>query len=176
MAAEDRGASYPGGVRPFVVFVSSVTPAKITYGPLLDAIGDEARAALKDLEVISGDAPPPGYEFDLEVGGIERVADEAGRGSVHLVGFSAGASAALAFAAKHPERAESLALIEPAWIGNEGWTPEEAAYWAEADAAMSLPPAERMGAFLRMLLRPGVQPSPRPPVRHRRGWLNGPTF
>lgn len=162
MSAEDRGTSHPGGDHP-VVFVSSVTPARISYGPLLDAIGDEARVELKDLEVLARDAPPPDYKFDLEVEGIKRVADGAERESVHLVGFSAGASAALAFAAKYPERAKSLALVEPPWIGNEGWTPEETVFWAEGDAAMSLPPAERMGAFLRMLLRTGVQPPPPPP-------------
>lgn len=165
MPAEDRGASYPGDVRPFVVFLPGViNPAKISYGPLLGVIGDEVRAAVKELEVYAEETtPPPDYGLDTEVEGIERLADEAGQESVHLVGYSAGASYALAFAAKYPERASSLALIEPAWIGNEGWTPEETAYWAEADVIMALPPAERMGRFLRMLLRPGVQPPPRPP-------------
>jgi pimeloyl-ACP methyl ester carboxylesterase len=145
------------------VSVSSVTPAEITYGPLLGEIGDGATATLKDLEVLAGDTPPPDYGFDLEVEGIGRVLDEAGQQSAHLVGFSAGASAALAFAAKYPGRVESLALIEPPFIGNKAQTPEERAFWAEGDEAMAKPPAERMGAFVRMLLRPGVQPPPPPP-------------
>jgi len=156
MATEGQG----GG--PFVVFVSSVTPAEIVYGPLLDVLGDDVRIQLKDLEVLAGDAPPPDYGLDAEVEGIKRVADEAGQESVHLVGFSAGASAALCFAARYPERAASLALVEPPFIGNEGRTSEEAAFWAEGDQAMAKPPAERMGAFLRMLLRPGVKPPERP--------------
>lgn len=163
MSAEGRVDNHPAGVLPFVLFISGVTPAQIIYGPLLGVVGDEVQVSLKDLEVFGGDTPPPDYGFDAEVEGIKRVADKAGQESAHLVGFSAGASAALAFAAKYPERAGSLALIEPPWIGNEGLTPEEAAFWAESDDAMSLPPPERMGRFFRMLLRPGVEPPARPP-------------
>jgi pimeloyl-ACP methyl ester carboxylesterase len=170
MAAEREAAADPGDVRPFVVFVSSVTPAEITYGPLLGAIGDDVRAELKELEVCADDAPPPNFAFDAEVEGIKRVADEAGRGSVHLVGFSAGASAVLSFAARYPARAASLALVEPPFIGNEGRTPEEVAFWAEGDEVMALPPAERMGAFLRMLVRPGVPP-PAPPSGPPPPWM-----
>ena len=162
MAASNRGDGDLGGTRPFVVFVSSVTPAGIVYGPLLGEIAQEVRPELKELEVLAGDAPPPDYAFDAEVEGIRRVAEEAGQQSVHLVGFSAGASAALAFAAKYPEHAASLALVEPPFIGNGFRTPEEEAFWAEGDEAMAKPPAKRMGAFLRMLLRPGVQPPARP--------------
>lgn len=161
-SAEDSGGGHPGDARPFVVFVSSVTPSEISYSPLLGVLGDEARATLKDLEVLAGDVPPPDYEFDLEVEGVGRVLDEAGKQSSHLVGFSAGASAALAFAAKYPERVESLALVEPPFIGNKARTPEERAFWAEGDEAMAKPPAELMGAFVRMQLRPGVQPPPPP--------------
>lgn len=164
MPAEDNGASYPGGVRPFVMFVpGGITPANITYGPLLGVMGSEVRAEVKELEVYAEDTPTPDYGLDTEVEGIKRLADKAGQESVHLVGYSAGASCALAFAARYPERARSLALIEPAWIGNEGRTPEEIAYWAESDLTMALPPAERLGRFLRSLLRPGVEPPARPP-------------
>ncbi len=166
MPAGGKGNGLPGGVRPFVVFVAGVIrPAEISYAPLLGAIGGEVRAALKDLEVYAGGTtPPPDYAFDTEVAGVERVAAEAERGSVvHLVGYSAGGAAALAFAARYPGRVGSLALIEPSWIGNEGRTPEEAAFWAQADGVMALPPAERLGGFLRLLLRPGVEPPPRPP-------------
>jgi pimeloyl-ACP methyl ester carboxylesterase len=69
----------------------------------------------------------------------------------------------VAFAARHPERLLSLALIEPAWMGNEGLTPEEAAIWPEFDRIMSLAPEEMMPAFVAVQLAPGVQPPPRPP-------------
>lgn len=134
MSTEDRVDNHPGGVRPFVLFISGVTPAEITYGPLLGVVG-----------------------------GIKRVADDAGEESVHLVGYSAGGSAALAFAAKHPERAASLAFIEPPWIGNEGLTPEETAFWSEGDEVMALPSPEQMGRFFRLVLGPGVEPPARPP-------------
>lgn len=162
---EDKGNGHPDGVRPFIVCVSSVTPAEIVYGPLVGALGDEVRAELKDLEVLATDTPPPDYAFDAEIEGIKRVADSAGEENFHLVGFSAGASAALCFAAKHPERAMSLALVEPPFIGgdSEEWSPEEKAFRAKGDEVMTLPPAERMGAFLGMLLRPGVKPPERPP-------------
>lgn len=162
MPAEVGMDDRPGDGRPFVMFVAGMTPAEIIYGPLLGVIGEEVRAGLKDLEVFAGDAPPPDYGFDMEVEGIKRVADEAGEESFHLVGFSGGGSAGLAFAAKYPGRAASLALIEPAWIGNEGWTPEESAFWAEGDEAMSLPPPEQMGRFFRLVLGPGVEPPTRP--------------
>lgn len=163
MSAESRADKRSEDNLPFVLFISGVTPAEIIYGPLLGVIKDEVRVELKDLEVFAKDAPPPDYVFDMEVEGIKRVADEAGQESLHLVGLSAGASAALAFAAKYPERALSLALIEPPWIGNQEWTSEEAAFWAEGDEIMALAPAEQMGRFFRMQLRPGVKPPQRPP-------------
>ncbi len=166
MATEDNG----GDIRPFVVLVSSPTPAEITYGPLLAALGDGVRAIPKNLEVCAGDATPSEYGFGMEVEGIKRVADEAGEESIHLVGFSAGASACLAFAAKYPQRASSLALVEPPFIGREGRTPEEAAFIAEGEAVLSLPPAERMGPFMGMVLDPGATP-PEPPPDPPPPWM-----
>ncbi len=156
MATEENGGT------PFVVFVSGITPAEIIYAPLLGVIGDEIQAHLKELEVFAEETPPPDYSFAAEVEGIKRVADKSGEEKIHLVGLSAGASAALFFAAKYPERASSLALIEPPRIANEGWSSEDAAYWAESEEVMALPPAERMGRFPRLVLGPGAEPPPRP--------------
>jgi pimeloyl-ACP methyl ester carboxylesterase len=69
----------------------------------------------------------------------------------------------LAFAARHPERLRSLALLEPAWAGNEGLDPAEKAVWREYDRIMALPPEEMMPAFVRSNLGPGVEPPPPPP-------------
>ncbi len=170
MAAKDNGSGHRGDIRPFVALVSSVSPAEITYGPLLATLGDDVRAILKNLEVCAGDATPPGFDFGMEVEGIKHVADEAGEESIRLVGFSAGASACLAFAAKYPERASSLALVEPPFIGREGRTPEETAFFAESEAALSLPPAERMGPFVSMVLGPGAAP-PEPPPGPPPPWM-----
>lgn len=58
--------------------------------------------------------------------GILREADVHGLHRFHLVGYSAGGASALAFAALHGERVLSLALLEPAWAGNERTREEEA--------------------------------------------------
>jgi pimeloyl-ACP methyl ester carboxylesterase len=141
---------------PLVVFVpGGVMPAEISYGPLLNVIGDQIQPIVKDLEVYATDAPPSDYGLELEVEGIRRVADSAGAKSFHLVGYSAGGAFSLAFTAKYPERLRSLALIEPAWIGS--FTPDDAADRAELERVMTLPAQERMPAFIRWHMRPGVQ-------------------
>ena len=147
--------------RPPVVLVpGGVNPAAISYGPLLEVIRDEADVVVKDLEVYTADTPPTGYGLELEVEGIKRAAEAAGLKSFHLVGYSGGGAASLAFIVKYPDLVKSLALIEPAWIGNH---PEDAADWSEMDRIMALPPNERMQAFIRAGLRPGVELPPPPP-------------
>lgn len=145
--------------RVLVVFVpGGIMPAGLSYGALLPVLGDEVQAVVKDLEVYAGDTPPPDYGLEMEVAGIQRVADAAGLQTFHLVGYSAGGASSLAFAARYPERLRSLALIEPAWIGNEGLTAEEQADLAELDRVVALPPDDRMRAFLRWQMREGVDP------------------
>jgi pimeloyl-ACP methyl ester carboxylesterase len=149
---------------PAVIFVpGGVMPGELAYGPLLSVLGGRIRPLVKELEVYATDAPPPDYGLELEVDGIRRVADAAGVERFHLVGYSAGGASALAFTARHLERVRSLALIEPAWIG--GITPDLAEIWAALGRLMLLPPDERMRAFLRWQMRPGVAPPtlPLPP-------------
>ncbi len=148
----------PGARPPAVIVPGGVMPAAMSYGPLLEALGDAVRPLAKDLEVYATPAPPAAYGLEAEVEGIARSADAAGARTFHLVGYSAGGASCLAFAARHPERLRSLALIEPAWIGNDGWTPEDVADWAELDRLMSLPPDQRMRAFSRWQMRPGIEP------------------
>jgi pimeloyl-ACP methyl ester carboxylesterase len=97
------------------------------------------------------------------VEGILRTVEQAGVERFHLVGFSGGGAVSLAFAAKYPQRLRSLALIEPAWIGNDGWTAEDKADFAELDRIMGLPEAERMAPFRSWQLRSGAEP-PSPPA------------
>jgi pimeloyl-ACP methyl ester carboxylesterase len=140
-----------------VVFIPGiVTPAELSYGPLLNVLGDQIRPIVKDLEIYATDAPPSNYGLEMEVEGILRAAEGAGARRFHLVGFSAGGAAALAFTAKYPERLRSLALIEPAWIGRIA--AEDADEWATLGQIMTLPPGERMRAFVVWHMRPGVQP------------------
>jgi pimeloyl-ACP methyl ester carboxylesterase len=103
-------------------------PAEPAYAALLGTLGDRADALTKDLEVYSGDQPPPGYSLATEAEGILREADARGFDRFHLMGYSGGGASSLAFAALHGERLLSLALLEPAWAGNER-TPAEAVLW-----------------------------------------------
>jgi pimeloyl-ACP methyl ester carboxylesterase len=135
-----------------------IMPSSLSYGSLLAVLGDEVEAIAKELEVYAGATPPSDYGLELEVDGIARAADAAGVGDFHLVGYSAGGASSLAFPAEHPERLRSLALIEPAWIGNEGLTAEMEADLAELQRVVALPPEERMPAFLFWQMRPGVEP------------------
>ncbi|HUR85408.1 MAG TPA: alpha/beta hydrolase, partial [Solirubrobacteraceae bacterium] len=90
-------------------------------------------------------------------------AQESGFERFHLVGYSGGGAASLAFAAKHSERLLSLALLEPAWMGSDGLSPEEQDLWREFEQIARLPTAEMMSAFVAAQLAPGVErPSPPP--------------
>ncbi len=156
--------SVPSGLHHEVILVpGAVLPAELAYGALLEALGDDVVAVAKDLEVYAGDEPPPNYTLDVEVEGVLRTAEAAGFERFHLVGYSAGGASSLAFAARHPDRLRSLALLEPAWAGNEGLDPAEEAVWREYDRIMTLPPGEMMRAFMRANLRPGVELPPPPP-------------
>jgi pimeloyl-ACP methyl ester carboxylesterase len=117
-----------------------VMPADLAYGALLEALGEEGHAIAKELELYAGREPPPDYSLEHEIDGVLRTADEAGFDRFHLVGYSAGGASSVAFTASHPERLLSLALLEPAWMGNEGLSPEEQAVWGESDQIATLPP------------------------------------
>lgn len=147
-----------------ILLPGAVLPAKLAYTSLIDALGSDADAIAKDLELYATDAPPPGYGLEHEVEGVLREADARRWEAFHLVGYSAGGASALAFAARHPSRLSSLALLEPAWAGRWDWSPAEAAAWREFERLASLSSAEEyMAAFVRMSLAPGVEPSSPPP-------------
>ena len=163
-AGRDRSvAAMPMPAHDVILVPGAVLPADLAYGALLEQLGDDVNPVTKELEVYAGDAPPPGYTLDVEVAGILRTAESAGLGRFHLVGYSAGGAASLAFAAALPDRVRSVALIEPAWAGNERIGAAEAAARRRLDRIMALPPAELMPAFVRANLRPGVEPPPPPP-------------
>jgi pimeloyl-ACP methyl ester carboxylesterase len=143
-----------------ILLPGSVLPAAPAYGALIEALhdqpGDEVEAVAKDLEVYAGDEPPADYSLDHEVAGVLREADGRGWDTFHLVGYSGGGASALAFAAKHPQRLRSLALLEPAWAGNWDWSPAHLELWKQYDALRDLPPDEFMAQFVRLGVRPGV--------------------
>ena len=144
-----------------VLLPGAVLPAEPAYAPLLGALGDRVDAVAKDLEVYSGEEPPPGFSLSTEIEGILREADARRFDRFHLVGYSAGGASSLACAALHGERLLSLALLEPAWAGNER-TPEEDALMQRFHALEQLPPDQFMREFLRLQLAPGVEPPPAP--------------
>jgi pimeloyl-ACP methyl ester carboxylesterase len=113
------------------------------------------------LEVYSGDRPPEDYGLGMEVEGILREADLHGFGRFHLVGYSGGGASSLEFVAEHGDRLRSLALLEPAWAGNER-TEEEEALWLRFRALEQLEPDQFIAGFVRLQLAPGVAPPPPP--------------
>jgi pimeloyl-ACP methyl ester carboxylesterase len=154
---------------PVVFLPGGVLPAEPAYAALLQVLGERVDAVAKDLEVYSGDHPPTHYNLGMEGEGILREADAHGFGRFHLVGYSGGGASSLAFAAEHGERLLSLALLEPAWAGNDRTAAEED-LWLRFRALEQLPPDRFMAGFVRLQLAPGVEPPP-PPVGPPPPWM-----
>jgi pimeloyl-ACP methyl ester carboxylesterase len=146
-----------------ILLPGGVMPAELAYGALLAALGDDVHAVAKELEIYADGAPPAGYTLRHETDGILRTADVAGFDRFHLVGYSAGGASSLAFAARYPERLLSLALIEPAWMGNDEVSAEERTIWRKIDRIAALPPEQMLPAFVASQLATGVEPPPPPP-------------
>jgi len=146
-----------------ILLPGGVMPATLAYGALLAALGDDVQAVAKELEIYADAAPPAGYTLQHETDGVLRTADAAGFDRFHLVGYSAGGAASLVLAARHPERLLSLALIEPAWMGNDELSAEERTTWRESDRIAALPPEQMLPAFVANQLATGVEPPPPPP-------------
>lgn len=152
-----------------VLLPGIVLPAEPAYAALLKTLGKQVDAVAKDLEVYATDEPPPRYGLDLEVEGVLRLAEAHGFGRFHLVGYSAGGAASLAFTSVHSERLLSLALLEPAWAGNDR-TSQEEAVMRSFRALEQLPPEQAMSGFQRLQLAPGVDPPP-PPEGPPPAWM-----
>jgi pimeloyl-ACP methyl ester carboxylesterase len=146
-----------------ILLPGGVMPAELAYGALLAVLGDHVQAVAKELEIYADAAPPAGYTLQHETDGILRTADAAGFDRFHLVGYSGGGASSLAFAARHPERLLSLALIEPAWMGNDELSAEEHTIWRKFDRIAALPPEQMLPAFVANQLATGVEPPPPPP-------------
>ncbi|MFB9652694.1 alpha/beta fold hydrolase [Pseudarthrobacter oxydans] len=146
-----------------ILLPGAVFPAQEAYGALIEALGPDVQAVAKDLELYTEDEPPPGWSLDTEVSGVLREADALGWETFHLVGYSGGGAAALAFAAKHPERLLSLALLEPAWAGTWDWSPAHAEIWKKYEQLEALPPEQLIPAFMRLGVKPDVVLPPPPP-------------
>ena len=152
-----------------VLLPGAVLPAEPAYAALLHVLGERVDAVAKDLEVYSDDQPPRGFNLGMEGAGVLREADVHGFDRFHLVGYSGGGASALALAALQGERLLSLALLEPAWAGNER-TPQEEELMERFRALDALPPAQFMAEFTRLQLAPGLEP-PAPPEGPPPPWM-----
>lgn len=134
-----------------------VMPAAIRYEPLIAALDGQVQLDVKDLEVYSGEEPPPDYSIAMEIEGLARFADSLGLKRFHLLGYSGGGFVGLAFAGAHPDRLKSLALFEPAGIPGP-LTAEEAELRAalrrELDGKSG---PEFMRAFTTLQVKAGVE-------------------
>jgi pimeloyl-ACP methyl ester carboxylesterase len=147
-----------------------VLPAEPAYGALIAALGPDVDAVAKDLEIYATQEPPEDYSLDVEIAGVLREADAHGWERFHLVGYSGGGAASLAFAAARPERLASLALLEPAWAGNWDLSPAEKALWHEYDRLEGLPLEQVMPTFMQSGAKPGVS-LPAPPPGDAPPWM-----
>jgi pimeloyl-ACP methyl ester carboxylesterase len=153
----------PERPRQVILLPGGVMPAGPAYGALLAELGSAVDPRPKELEVYAAAAPPPDYSLATEAAGIERVADEAGFDRFHLVGYSAGGASSLAFAARHPERLLSLALMEPAFAGWQEMSDAERAHMERFRPLLGKDGPEMMAEFQALQLAPGVEPTPPPP-------------
>jgi pimeloyl-ACP methyl ester carboxylesterase len=150
-------------MKPQVICIpGSVAPAAQRYAALIAAVGDKAELHLKELEVYSGSVPPASYSIEMELAGLDRLADSLGLEHFHLVGYSGGGFVSLAYAATRPHRLVSLGLFEPAAIPGRRTEIEQAAHRAFQEELHGLDGPGFMSAFIRLGLKPGVQPPPAP--------------
>jgi pimeloyl-ACP methyl ester carboxylesterase len=104
------------------------------------------------------------YDMDVEVAAV---AEAAGSRPVHLAGFSAGATVALAAALALGDSVGSVALLEPAFIGDDDWDPAAAAWRAAIGSLRPSAGTDRAAAFRDMLMAPGASA---PPSREPVSW------
>ena len=55
-----------------ILLPGSVLPGELAYGSLVSALGSDAEAVVRELEVYATAEVPPDYTLDLEVAGVLR--------------------------------------------------------------------------------------------------------
>jgi pimeloyl-ACP methyl ester carboxylesterase len=145
---------------PPVVWISPDTaPQGKSTGEFARRLAPRVNVSLVELAVWGLDACAR-YDMDVEVAAVQALVDAAAVDRFHLFGFSAGGSVALATALAMPDRVLSVAVLEPASIGDDAWNPAEAAWQAELSRIRTLPADSCMPDFRRLLMRPGLEPPP----------------
>jgi pimeloyl-ACP methyl ester carboxylesterase len=113
---------HPDGAAP-ILLVHGYGASTASYAPVLDELAAQHRVIAVDLpgfgssDRLAGDYSP-GALADVLV----EILDQKKVGKVHLVGHSWGASVALAFALRHPDRLERLVLIS-GWVYDDQLLP-----------------------------------------------------
>jgi pimeloyl-ACP methyl ester carboxylesterase len=148
--------------RPTCIFVSgSGPPGILAYAPLIGALGDEADARVRELEVFAFSPPPEDFAIDDEIQGLLASAQRTQLDRFHLYGSSAGGSVALAFTAARPEMVLSLTLSEAACDYSEEMLADLTEYRRLAEQ-MADDPVQTMARLRRLKLKPGVEFEPAP--------------
>ncbi|HEY7859112.1 MAG TPA: alpha/beta fold hydrolase [Candidatus Nanopelagicales bacterium] len=135
---------------------SAVTGPQRSYERVTASLGGSADVTLKALEVwdLQPDLP---YDLQIEVEGVARLASGLQMERFHLFGFSAGATVALAAALSLGQTVQSVAVFEPATIGDDDWAPVEAEWRRKmASVCQVLPPEARPLAFAQTMLPEGA--------------------
>ena len=151
-----------------ILLPGGVMPAELAYGALLAALGDDVQAVAKELEIYADATPPAGTRSSTR--------PTASCGPRTRPASTASTSSATRPAAPRAWRsppasraAASLALIEPAWMGNDELS-RGTRDLARFDRIAALPPEQMLPAFVANQLAAGVEPPPPPPGPRHRGW------
>jgi pimeloyl-ACP methyl ester carboxylesterase len=143
-----------------VLWLSPGTPAERSVELVARELGGRADIVPKDLEVWA-DRPLVSYTLDDEVAGVRRAAKDRGWSRFHIVGFSAGATVALICARVMAPSVATVAVIEPATIGDDDWSAGEADWRARMQTIFALPPPLRRTAFRQAMMHPDEAPPER---------------
>jgi pimeloyl-ACP methyl ester carboxylesterase len=93
----------------------------------------------------------------------ERHIEEVLTEPAHVVAHSGLAAVSLFIAVKCPERVLTLTLVEPPWIGNDAWGPEEMEYRQQFDALADVE-SERFWEAFTKVFAPDAMEVPRGPA------------
>ena len=122
----------------------------------VQTLGDRVRVELLGLQVWQ---TSPGHAYGMATE-VDAVTAAAARDRVHLAGFSAGGTVALAAALALGDAVRSVTVLEPAFIGDDDWDAVEADWRSRQRDITALPAGQRIAPFRQLLMRPGLEPPP----------------
>ncbi|MEU8569019.1 alpha/beta hydrolase [Streptomyces pathocidini] len=117
------------------------------YRPLLDRLRLASAPVVQPWAVERFRGRLGQYRLTDELAAIEASAARLRAERIDLVAFSAGCTGALLFALHHPARVRSLALMEPAWLGNNSGMPGDDQFLQAMDCLARLPSGRILTAF-----------------------------